>query len=129
MGALFTGIDGRWGFYMMIKTHPAKGIATALIAALALAGCGVGSDGSGSSSSGGTSTGFSGQDASAPVLTNDIATDGFNWINYRRTQAGVGALVRNGQLDRAAQSHSDYQRLNNTVTHTEQAGKPGFTGV
>jgi uncharacterized protein YkwD len=115
---------------MMIKTHPAKGIVAALIAALALAGCGVASDGSSSSStSGGTSTGFAGQDASAPVLSNDVATDGFNWINYRRTQAGVGALARNNQIDRAAQAHSDYQRLNNTVTHTEQSNKPGFTGA
>jgi uncharacterized protein YkwD len=129
MGALFTGIDGRWEFYMMRKTHPAKEIVAALLAALALAGCGVGSDGSSATGSSGTSTGFSGQDASAPVLTNDVATDGFNWINYRRTQAGVGALARNSQIDHAAQAHSDYQRLNNQVSHTEQSGKAGFTGV
>jgi uncharacterized protein YkwD len=117
----------------MNKTHPAKGIVAAFITALALAGCGVASDDStprnASGSSGGASTGFSGQDASAPVLTNNVATDGFNWINYRRTQAGVGALTRNAQLDRSAQAHSDYQRLNNTVTHDEQSNKPGFTGA
>jgi uncharacterized protein YkwD len=117
---------------MMSKTHPAKGIVAALIAALALAGCGVASDsdnntGNASGSNGGS--GFSGQDASAPVLTNNVATDGFNWINYRRTQAGVGALTRNAQLDRSSQAHSDYQRLNNTVTHEEQSNKPGFTGA
>jgi uncharacterized protein YkwD len=117
---------------MMSKTHPAKGIVAALIAALALAGCGVASDsdnntGNASGSNGGS--GFSGQDASAPVLTNNVATDGFNWINYRRTQAGVGALTRNAQLDRSSQAHSDYQRLNNTVTHDEQSNKPGFTGA
>jgi uncharacterized protein YkwD len=120
---------------MMSKTHPAKSVVAAFIAALALAACG-GSDSSSASgangatgSTGGTPTGFSGQDASAPVLTNNVATDGFNWINYRRSQAGVGALTRNSQLDRAAQAHSDYQRLNNTVSHEEASDKPGFTGV
>jgi len=117
---------------MMSKTHPAKNLIAACIAAIALAACG-GSDSDSTSgnsgSSGATSTGFSGQDASAPVLTNSVATDGFNWINYRRTQAGVGALTRNNLLDRSSQAHSDYQRLNNTVTHDEQANKPGFTGA
>jgi uncharacterized protein YkwD len=102
---------------------------------MALAACG-GSDNatdtsgaSGATGSTGGSTGFSGQDASAPVLTNNVATDGFNWINYRRTQAGVGALARNSQLDRSSQAHSDYQRLNNTVTHDEASNRAGFTGV
>jgi len=120
---------------MMIRTHRAKSIASAAIAALALAACG-GSDSSGTSTasaspvSGGLpSTGFSGQDALAPVLTNNVAADGFNWINYRRTQAGVGALAHNNMLDRSAQAHSDYQRMNNTVTHTEDPSKPGFTGA
>jgi uncharacterized protein YkwD len=121
---------------MMSKTHPAKSLIAASIAALVLAACGGGSDSSSTSgangatgSSGGTSTGFAGQDASAPVLTNNVATDGFNWINYRRSQAGVGALARSSLIDRAAQAHSDYQRLNNLVTHEEEANKPGFTGV
>jgi uncharacterized protein YkwD len=116
---------------MMSKTHPAKGVIAACIAALALAACGGGGSdsGSASSSAAGTFTGFSGLDASAPVLTNNIATDGFNWINYRRAQAGVGVLARNSMLDRSAQAHSDYQRLNSTVTHSEDPAKPGFTGA
>jgi uncharacterized protein YkwD len=116
---------------MMSKTHPAKGVIAACIAALALAACGGGGSDSGSagSSAAGTFTGFSGLDASAPVLTNNIATDGFNWINYRRAQAGVGVLARNSMLDRSAQAHSDYQRLNSTVTHSEDPAKPGFTGA
>jgi uncharacterized protein YkwD len=116
---------------MMSKTHPAKQAIAAFITALALAACGGSDDGSasGSSASSGTSTGFSGQDASAPVLTNNVAIDGFNWINYRRAQAGVGALARNSMLDRSAQAHSDYQRLNSTVTHAEESNKPGFTGT
>jgi uncharacterized protein YkwD len=117
---------------MMSKTHTAKSLAAACIAALALAACGGSSDnGNASSSNGstGASTGFAGQDASAPILTNNVANDGFNWINYRRMQAGVGALARNNLLDRSSQAHSDYQRLNNTVTHDEETNKAGFTGV
>jgi uncharacterized protein YkwD len=119
---------------MMSKTHPAKSIVAAFIAALALAACGGGSNnGSASGANGATgstgSTGFSGQDASAPVLTNNVATDGFNWINYRRSQVGAGALTRNSQLDRAAQAHSDYQRLNGYVTHVEKSSESGFTGA
>lgn len=65
----------------------------------------------------------------APVLTNNISTDGLNWINFRRAQLGIPALARNGQIDIAAQGHSDYQRVNNTVSHDQVAGKQGFTGA
>ena len=115
---------------MMRKTYPAKSIVTACLAALALAACGGGSDSGGANGvTGSTSTGFSGQDASAPALTNNVGTDGFNWINYRRSQAGIGVLARNAMLDRAAQAHSDYQKLNGEVTHDEVSGKQGFTGA
>jgi uncharacterized protein YkwD len=114
---------------MISKTHPAKIVVAAFVTALALSACGGSDGGSASGSVGSMSTGFSGQDASAPVLTNNVANDGFNWINYRRAQAGVGTLARNTMLDRAAQAHSDYQRLNNEVTHDENSAKPGFTGA
>lgn len=122
---------------MLNRTHRAKSILAAAVAAWALVACGgsdsgsaSGSNGSASVSSGGMqSTGFSGQDAAAPVVTNNVALDGFNWINYRRAQAGIGALARNNMLDRSSQAHSDYQRMNNTVTHTEESNKPGFTGA
>jgi hypothetical protein len=39
------------------------------------------------------------------------------------------ALARNGVIDVAAQGHSDYQRINNVVTHDQTAGKAGFTGA
>lgn len=65
----------------------------------------------------------------APALTNDIATDGRNWINYRRNQIGMSILSHNTVIDIAAQGHSNYQRTNNTVTHVQTAGKPGFTGA
>lgn len=116
---------------MMSMGHPAKRFGAALGAAILLSACGGGADGgnaNGAADASGSS-GFSAVDASAPLLTNNVATDGFNWINYRRSQAGVGALTRNSLLDRAAQAHSDYQRLNNTVTHSEESNRAGFTGV
>jgi uncharacterized protein YkwD len=67
--------------------------------------------------------------AGAPLATGNIALDGREWINYRRAQVGMSALAQSSLIDRAAQNHSDYQRLNNTITHEEVAGKPGFTGV
>jgi uncharacterized protein YkwD len=65
----------------------------------------------------------------APALTGNTATDGYNWINYRRAQIGINALARNGTIDRAAQSHSEYLKANNTVSHNQVAGSSGFTGV
>lgn len=64
----------------------------------------------------------------APLVTGDVATDGLNWLNYRRQQAGLSVLPRNGVIDSAAVGHSNYQRLNE-VTHVQTAGKPGFTGA
>jgi uncharacterized protein YkwD len=115
---------------MMNKIHRVRHLALACTAAWALVACGGGGGGGNAGASNGTpSTGFSGQDASAPVATNNIATDGLNWINYRRSQIGMPALTHNGVIDVAAQGHSDYQRINNVVTHTQTVGKPGFTGV
>ena len=68
-------------------------------------------------------------DPGAPALTGDIATDGVNWFNFRRSQIGVAQLTRNSLIDQAGLNHSNYQRLNNLVSHSEVAGKSGFTGV
>jgi hypothetical protein len=65
----------------------------------------------------------------APVATGNIAADGREWINYRRNLIGMSTLTRSNQIDIAAQGHSDYQRINNTITHDQIAGKQGFTGV
>lgn len=65
----------------------------------------------------------------APLVTGDIATDGLNWMNFRRQQIGLPALARNTALDNAARGHSRYQRLNGELTHTQIVGLPGFTGV
>ena len=117
---------------MIRKIHRARGLAAACVAAWALVACG---GGGGNTSSGAatpsaaSSTGFSGQDSSAPSLTNKVATDGRAWLNYRRSQVGMSALTENSKIDVAAQGHSDYQRINNTVTHVQTVGKQGFTGV
>ena len=64
----------------------------------------------------------------APPMTGNVATDGLNWLNFRRQQAGLSVLPRNTLIDNAAVGHSNYQRLNE-VTHVQIAGKPGFTGA
>ncbi|TWI60612.1 uncharacterized protein YkwD [Pseudoduganella lurida] len=65
----------------------------------------------------------------APTATGDTATDGFAWFNYRRSQIGLSTLTRNTLIDTAAGGHSNYLRLNNTVSHEQVSGSPGFTGV
>jgi uncharacterized protein YkwD len=98
-------------------------------AALWLAACGGGGGGSSSASSNTASSTPLPLEVGAPVLTNDIATDGRNWINYRRGQVGMSTLAHSNIIDIAALGHSEYQRTNNTVTHEQTSGKPGFTGV
>lgn len=88
----------------------------------------VSNDTGNASGSGGTSTTVT-ADAGAPALTGNIATDGLNWINFRRSQAGVAQLTRNSLIDQAALGHSNYQKTNNVVTHVQTAGKSGFTGA
>ncbi|MES2295583.1 MAG: CAP domain-containing protein [Pseudomonadota bacterium] len=65
----------------------------------------------------------------APAFVNNTATDGLNWINYRRGQLGIPTLLANSQVAQAAQAHSTYQNLNNSVSHDEVAGKAGYTGT
>lgn len=103
-------------------------LAAGLSCALLLSACGGGGD-SNTSSPQGTASAALAQIAGAPLLTNDTATDGLNWINFRRTQIGLPALARNASIDRAAQGHSDYQKTNNKVSHEQSAGAPGFTGT
>ena len=66
----------------------------------------------------------------APASTGDIATDAFNWMNYRRAQIGLAAMKRQSQLDQAALAHANYISLNGSDEgHNETPGKPGFTGA
>ncbi len=48
--------------------------------------------------------------------------------NAYRVAAGAPPVAADASLERAAQSHSAYLRLNNTGGHFETAGKPGYTG-
>lgn len=117
---------------MMNRMHGLRAIAAMCTAALALAACGPGGprvDTPDTPPTGNSGQNGAGNDVAAPTLTNNVATDGLNWINYRRAQVGMPALARNATIDIAARSHSEYQRTNNVVTHEQTAGRPGFTGV
>ena len=109
---------------------------SALLLAAILAGCGGGGGGSDSSSPGSVVVNPPVQPGTpvvvvpnAPTLTGNTATDGFNWFNYRRNMLGLSTLTRNTSIDTAALGHSQYLRLNNTVSHDQVQGQPGFTGV
>lgn len=68
-------------------------------------------------------------EAGAPRQTGDMATDGFNWFNFRRQQMGLAAVARNAQVDKAALAHSNYQGVNDFITHDEVSTRRGFTGA
>ena len=113
-------------------------IVLATLLAATLAGCGGGGGGGGGSSGENVAPASSpGQgivpgnlpEPGAPTLTGNTALDGFNWLNYRRALLGLSVLSRNSRVDIAAQGHSDYLRLNNTVSHDQTPGLPGFTGA
>lgn len=110
----------------MSGSHRWRNIMAGCVAAFALAACGGGSSSPNSSSAPEASVPL---DPGAPALTGNIALDGRAWINFRRSQIGVPQLAHNVQIDVAAQGHSDYQRINNTVTHVQTAGLQGFTGA
>lgn len=99
---------------------------SAAAVALLLAACG---GGDGASPGPSAQTPSAAAEPGAPAAVGNIALDGLNWINYRRSQLGVSTLARHVAIDRAAQGHSDYQRINNIVDHHQVAGKPGFTGI
>ncbi|RJG02969.1 CAP domain-containing protein [Noviherbaspirillum sedimenti] len=100
-----------------------------------LAACGGGGGSEGGSTGNGTTPGapasaqVSPAESGAPQATGNTATDGFNWTNFRRQQLGLSILNRNSLIDNAAQGHSDYQKANNVITHQQNQGSPGFTGV
>jgi uncharacterized protein YkwD len=110
---------------MRIIQRSCTTITTVLLAGL-LFGCG---GGGGSSPVAAPAPSTLPQEPGAPAFVNNTAVDGMNWINYRRSQAGIPVLLANSQVSTAAQAHSNYQNLNNSVSHEEIAGKPGFTGT
>jgi len=68
-------------------------------------------------------------EAGAPRQTGDMAADGFNWFNFRRQQMGLAPVARNAQVDKAALAHSNYQAINDFITHDEVSTRRGFTGA
>ena len=103
---------------------------SALLLAALLSACGGGGGGaSPAGGSGNVAPPDLTQAPGAPVFTGNTALDGYNWINYRRATLGLSTLTRNARIDAAAQGHSDYQRQNNTVTHDQTPGLPGYTGA
>lgn len=103
--------------------------ALATLLATLLAACGGGGGGNSTATPAAPTAPIVPQQPGSPALTGDTATDGYNWFNYRRQQAGLSILTRSALIDAAAQGHSDYQRLNNTIAHEQVAGKPGYTGA
>lgn len=100
-----------------------RSLVSILLAGLLVASCGGGDNGAASSSAGSTAS---------------TASEGFAQINFRRASAGIPPLNFSSEITRAAQSHSDYQRINgpfqedggsSPITHAETPGKPNFTGV
>jgi uncharacterized protein YkwD len=118
-----------------LNARPSAWLAS-LLAALLVAGCGGGGGGSdGGTSSAQSSNGASDTttapvvEAGAPQATGNMATDGFNWFNFRRQQMGLAAVTRSTQIDTAALNHSNYQAQNNTITHDEVSTRRGFSGA
>jgi uncharacterized protein YkwD len=107
----------------MSAKHRLQVLLAGCVATLALVSCGGGGGGTSNAPIGPISL-----DPGAPALTNNTAVDGRNWINFRRTQAGLATVAENAQINNAAQGHSEYQRING-ITHDQQPGKQGFTGA
>ena len=71
---------------------------------------------------------LSAQQDNAPRFTGDVATDGLNWLNFRRQQAGLSPLSREPVLQAAATAHARYQQQHNLITHIQDDRLAGFTG-
>lgn len=99
---------------------------------LTLAACGGGGGDTSTTSSANNNSSSTSQPAiqesGAPAATGNTSTDGFNWTNFRRQQLGLTTLSRNSLIDKAAQNHSNYQQINNVISHEETRGLTGFTG-
>lgn len=121
------------------NARPSAWLASLLFVIL-VAGCGGGGGGGdddartpnpgpAGSVTGDSTTGSMVAEAGAPAVTGVMATDGYNWFNFRRQQMGLAPMARNAQIDKAAQAHSDYQAINDIITHDEVSSSRGFTGA
>jgi uncharacterized protein YkwD len=64
----------------------------------------------------------------APVGYDAERFAAFNRLNEIRLSAGLGMLAQNTMMDQAAQAHAEWMVANDSFTHGEVAGTPGFTG-
>lgn len=53
----------------------------------------------------------------------------FETLNRVRAITGVGYQQQNEALDKAAQAHANYVKVNREPSHAENPAKPGFSGV
>jgi uncharacterized protein YkwD len=113
---------------VMAEKRRSYSILTASLLSLLLAACG-GGGGSNEENVTQSSVQDPVTEPNAPGTAGNMATDGFNWFNFRRQQIGLAAVTRNGIIDAAAQGHSDYQKVNDTITHDQTPGNAGFTGA
>ncbi|MBK9645693.1 MAG: CAP domain-containing protein [Deltaproteobacteria bacterium] len=59
---------------------------------------------------------------------SEAALEAIYRANCYRNLLGLDLGVLNANLNTAAQAHADYMQQNKTLDHSEQAGKPGYTG-
>lgn len=62
-------------------------------------------------------------------VLDDARSAGLCYANYRREQVGLAPLTARDALNTVAQNHTAYMLANQTLTHDEQAGQPGYTGA
>lgn len=62
-------------------------------------------------------------------VLDDARSAGLCYANYRREQVGLPPLTARDALNKVAQDHTDYMLANQTLTHDEVSGKPGYTGA
>ncbi|CAG9176737.1 CAP domain-containing protein [Cupriavidus pampae] len=62
-------------------------------------------------------------------VLDDARSAGLCYANYRREQVGLPPLTARDALGTSAQNHTAYMLANQTLTHDETSGAPGFTGA
>lgn len=122
---------------MYKQMRPGIGLGGMCLAmALVLSGCGGGGNDTSGTGTGGTEAVTlripAPISSPPPEATEDVAADALAWTNYARAKAGLPAIARQAQLDKAAAAHASYIAQNDsyqTEGHDETQGKPGFTGT
>lgn len=64
-----------------------------------------------------------------PLAAGSQELAAFNYLNNFRQSLGLGLLAYSAPLTLASKNHANYLVLNHVFQHSEDPGKPGFTGV